>query len=151
VDEAGSHVEAALHSSGEIAGEIAGALFEGCPLETPCDGNGEPGAGKTVVAAEGAQILSGRETGIDGQLLRHPSKSGACGGRGCRRTEDRDGAGVGDNTADDGADEGAFTCAVGAEKAETLSGAKLERDVVDGRDRAEALDESRDEEGRWIG
>jgi hypothetical protein len=151
VDEAGSHVEAALHSPGEVSSEIVGAVFEGCPLETPCDGDGEPSAGKTIVATEGAQVFSGRETRIDSQLLRHPSERGTRGKGGGGRTEDVDCAGVRDDTADDGANESAFARAVGAEQAETLPGAKLERDVVDGGDRAESLDESGDEERRGIG
>ena len=101
---------------------------------------------EACVTAEGAEIFGCGESGIEGELLRDPTDCGAGGGRCGGRAEDGDAAGVGIDAADDGADESAFACAVGAKKAETLSGAEFEGDIVDGRDRAEALDETGDDE-----
>ncbi len=84
MDDAGSHVEPALHAAGELAGQVAGAVLQSGPLETPGDRFGELAAGKTVVAAEGDQIFLAGETRIDGQFLRNPSQGRAClRGAGC--------------------------------------------------------------------
>ena len=57
-------------------------------------------------------------------------------------------AGVGKDAAHDAANERAFAGAVGAEQAEALAWVEAQGDTVDGGERAEALDEIRDFNGK---
>ena len=97
-----------------------------------------------MIVAKGGQILPAREPRIESQLLRNPSQSRVSLGRACRGAEDRDAPCIEDDTADDGADERALAGAVRAEQPETFAGAQLQRNSVEGRELAEALDQRND-------
>ena len=132
VDEAGSHVEASLHAAGECAGKVVGAVFKRGPVEAPGRRRRRALAGKAVVAAEGAQIFLGGQARIDGELLRNPAQRRARSERAGRRAENCDAAGVGNDSAGNGADERALAGAVRAEQAQAFAGGERKRYTVHG-------------------
>ena len=88
MDDAGGHVEAALHAAGELAGEVFGAILQGSPLEAPGDRVGQLLAGEAVIAAKGFEVFFAGEAGVDGQFLRNPAE-GLSRGRRSRRARRR--------------------------------------------------------------
>ena len=148
VDDAGGHVEAALHAAGELAGRMVGAVFQRGPLEAPRDLLGEARAGEALVVAEGEEVFAAGEARVNGDFLGDPAE-GLAGGAGAGGgAEDADLAGVGEDAAHDAADQRAFAGAVGAEQAEALARIEAQGNAIDGGERAKALDEIRDFNGK---
>ena len=124
--------------------QLSGAVGERGPIQAPGHRLLQLAAGESVIAAKGGQIFPAGEAGIESQLLRNPSQSRAGLGRIGRRAEDRDAPRIGDDAAHDGADERALAGAVRPEQAQTFAGAQFQRNAIDGRELAEALDQRND-------
>ena len=109
---------------------------------------GEARAGEALVIAEGEEVFAAGEARVNGDFLGDPAE-GLAGGAGAGvGAEDADLAGVGEDAAHDAADQRAFAGAVGAEQAEALAGIKTQGNTIDGGERAKALDEIRDFNGK---
>ena len=66
----GDEVEPALHAAGEVFYRIAAAVGELHGLEGGVDAGAEIGAAEAVEFAEDAEVLVGREVGVECDVLR---------------------------------------------------------------------------------
>jgi hypothetical protein len=134
VEQADGDVQPALHAARELLRAVVGAIEQVHDAEHRVDSLLEHVAGKPVEAAEEAEVLAGREVGVDGQILGdvpdvrlHPGRAD-----GHRLPVDPDVAGVAREDAADHRDGGGLAGTVRAEQSIRLAGRDPEPDTVDG-------------------
>ena len=88
LNEAGCHVEAALHASRKVLDQLISTVGQGGPIEASGHGLLKYWTAQPVIATERLEVFAAGEPGIERQFLRDPSQRRACGRRIGLRTED---------------------------------------------------------------
>ena len=134
VEEGGDEVEAAGHAAGKVFHGLAAAVGELDGFEGGVDAGAEVGAAEAVEFAEDAEVLVGREIGVEGDVLRDEAEGEAGGGMGGGEglAVEGEGAGVGGAEAGDQGHGGGLAGAVGAEESEEFAAGEVEGDAVEG-------------------
>src|SRR3984885_3487331 len=141
MDHSGRHVEPPLHPTRKIFHQVTGAICKCRPSQTKRDCLLKRGSAQPVIPSERFQIFQACQSRIKRELLRNPSQRIARRHRICRRSKNRNRSSVRNHAPDNSSNQRAFPCAIRPKQAKALSAIQLQRDAVDSRNLAKALDQ----------